>query len=106
VRENSRLISVPLLAAAFVACENPLEPPEEPDESGPLAASVASDVHATLLLSFDSTLVGADGKRPTQASGVTFRRGISGSGVLVDGCSLQRGGTVHVPAVRSSPESG
>jgi hypothetical protein len=78
MRENSRLFFVPLLAAAFVACQNRLEPTEEPGEAGPVAASVASDAHTTLLLSFDGTLVSADGERPTRASGVTLWSGISG----------------------------
>jgi Concanavalin A-like lectin/glucanases superfamily/Bacterial Ig-like domain (group 2) len=83
-----RLEFLLLLAPAFVACGDQLQPEEplEPADHREISkASVTSDGHTLLLLPFDSVLTAADGEAPTQASGLTFESGITGSGVLVDG---------------------
>lgn len=82
-----RLKFLLLLVPAFIACENPVQPEgalEPRNRREPLEASVTSDAHTLLLLPFDSLLTTADGEAPTQASGLTFESGITGSGVLVD----------------------
>jgi hypothetical protein len=71
-----------LLIPAFFGCEDPLEPPSR---SETLAPSAASDSHTLLSLPFNYDLASADGERPTEAAGLSFETGISGSGVLVDG---------------------
>ena len=93
MRRNTLLFASPkrlvlllfLLAPAFIACEDPMRPPEL---SEPLAASASSDGQTLLLLPFDDDLASADGESPTQASGVTFEAGISGAGALIDGQDL------------------
>jgi hypothetical protein len=71
-----------LLAPAFAACSDPVEPVDRTELS---QAAVGSDGHTLLLLPFDGVLTAADGESPTQASGMTFEDGVAGSGVLVDG---------------------
>jgi hypothetical protein len=77
-----RLEFLLLLAPAFVACADPVEPVDRRELP---QASVSSDSHTLLLLPFDGALTATDGASPIQASGLTFEAGIAGSGVLVDG---------------------
>jgi hypothetical protein len=73
-----------LLAPAFVACDNPIEPVDR--RPGPPApASASADSHTLLLLHFDDQLTGEAGEQPTQAVGDSFTQGILGSGVIVVG---------------------
>jgi hypothetical protein len=83
-----RFILMLVLAPGFVACENPVQPPEHPDQPETIATSIKSDANTVLLLAFDGDLAGAGGESPTRASGLTFEGGISGSGVLIDGTDL------------------
>jgi hypothetical protein len=81
-----------LLAPLFLACENPLRPPDQAagpsTPSAALRASAASDGHTLLLLPFEHDLKSADGEAPTRTSGVTFEPGIAGAGVLIEGSDL------------------
>src|SRR5688572_28693610 len=83
-----RLVLVLAVAPAFAGCENPVQPPDRADQSETIVASVQSDAHTLLHLSFNDDLKSADGESPTRASGLTFESGISGSGVLIDGADL------------------
>lgn len=80
-----RLIVLLLLAPAFPACQDPVQPPDQPER---ITASVTKDAHTLLLLPFDDDLASAEGEPPTEASGATFEAGISGAGVLIDGSDL------------------
>ncbi|MFL5494332.1 MAG: LamG-like jellyroll fold domain-containing protein [Gemmatimonadales bacterium] len=88
ITRKMRLVFMLTLAAAFAGCENPVQPPDRPDQSAPIVASVESDAHTLLHLSFNDDLKSADGESPTRASGLTFEGGISGPGVLIDGTDL------------------
>jgi hypothetical protein len=94
LRRRSVLILVLVLASAFVACENPMQPAGQHDYPEPAAAALQSDAHTVLLLSFEGGLASADGESPTRTSGLTFENGISGSGVLVDATDLLKYSTV------------
>jgi hypothetical protein len=83
-----RLVLIVTVAPAFVGCENPMEPPDRPEPSEEVAASVATDAHTLLHLRFNGDLKSADGESPTRAAGLTFEKGISGSGVLIDGTDV------------------
>ena len=84
---NLRIVLL-ILAPAFVGCENPVEPPDRPDPAEAIAAAVESDAHTLLHLRFNGDLKSADGESPTRAAGLTFGKGVSGSGVLIDGTDV------------------